>query len=301
MNRQIYRSQVALLLRIMPCVYKLEDFAVHGGTAINLFHSNMPRYSVDIDLTYIPIEDRGTSLAAINAHLLQLKKDIERVVPGIKITHKPEVLKLLCMHQGATVKIEVNNIKRGIIENCVTLSLCEAAQQDFATTCKIRSVGYSQLYGGKLAAALSRQHPRDMFDFAHMKDKSFDLIRDGLLFNLASSDKPIVESLFPNPIDQTEALERQFAGMSEMPYSYSDYEQTRSELQQFVLQGLSHDDKAFLLSIEQGAPNWDVCSGGDWSHYPSIQWKQHNIHKLQKQNPAKYEQMMENLKSQLAL
>ena len=66
MNRQIYRSQVALLLRIIPCVYKIEDFAVHGGTAINLFHSNMPRYSVDIDLTYIPIEDRETSLAAIN-------------------------------------------------------------------------------------------------------------------------------------------------------------------------------------------------------------------------------------------
>ena len=90
MNRQIYRSQVALLLRIIPCVYKIEDFAVHGGTAINLFHSNMPRYSVDIDLTYIPIEDRETSLAAINAHLLQLKKDIERVVPGIKSPTNPK-------------------------------------------------------------------------------------------------------------------------------------------------------------------------------------------------------------------
>jgi len=37
----------------MPLVYKITDFAVHGGTAINLFHQNMPRYSVDIDLTYI--------------------------------------------------------------------------------------------------------------------------------------------------------------------------------------------------------------------------------------------------------
>ncbi len=301
MNRQIYRSQVALLLHIIPCVYKIEDFAVHGGTAINLFYSNMPRYSVDIDLTYVPIKDRETSLATINAHLLQLKKDIERVVPGIKVTHKPEVLKLLCIHQGATVKVEVNNIKRGIIEDCITQPLCEVAQRDFATMCKIRSVGYSQLYGGKIAAALSRQHPRDMFDFAQMKDRSFDAIRNGLLFNLASSDKPIVESLFPNPIDQNEALERQFAGMSEIPYSYRDYEQTRNELQQFVLQGLSNNDKAFLLSIELGNPNWNLCSGGDWSHYPSIQWKQQNIHKLQKQNPTKYEQMIANLKFQLAL
>lgn len=54
----IYKKQVALLIRIMPSVYRIKDFAVHGGTAINLFHKNMPRYSVDIDLTYIPIQER---------------------------------------------------------------------------------------------------------------------------------------------------------------------------------------------------------------------------------------------------
>ena len=113
MNRTVYRNQVALLLRILPCVYRIEDFAVHGGTAINLFHSNMPRYSVDVDITYIPIEDRESSLTNINEHLLQLKLDIERVVPGIRITHKPEVLKLLCLYQGATVKVEINNVPDG--------------------------------------------------------------------------------------------------------------------------------------------------------------------------------------------
>ncbi len=40
-----YRKQVALLIRIMPSVYRIKEFAVHGGTAINLFHKNMPRYS----------------------------------------------------------------------------------------------------------------------------------------------------------------------------------------------------------------------------------------------------------------
>lgn len=48
----IYHRQVALLIKIMPSVFRIKDFAVHGGTAINLFHKNMPRYSVDIDLTY---------------------------------------------------------------------------------------------------------------------------------------------------------------------------------------------------------------------------------------------------------
>ena len=69
-----YKKQVALLIRIMPSVYKIKDFAVHGGTAINLFHKNMPRYSVDIDLTYIPIADRDSSLKSINQKLQEVKK-----------------------------------------------------------------------------------------------------------------------------------------------------------------------------------------------------------------------------------
>ena len=48
--RDKYKNQVALLIRIMPSVYRIKEFAVHGGTAINLFHKNLPRYSVDIDL-----------------------------------------------------------------------------------------------------------------------------------------------------------------------------------------------------------------------------------------------------------
>ena len=56
--------------------------------AINLFHKNMPRYSVDIDLTYIPIQDRKTSLDTINEHLVELKIMIERSIPGIHIVHK---------------------------------------------------------------------------------------------------------------------------------------------------------------------------------------------------------------------
>lgn len=73
----IYRRQVALLIRVMPLVFNIKDFAVHGGTAINLFHRNLPRYSVDIDITYIPLEDRNTSLANINLYLSALKTAIE--------------------------------------------------------------------------------------------------------------------------------------------------------------------------------------------------------------------------------
>ena len=50
--REIYEKQVALLVRVLPFVADEEEFALKGGTAINLFVRNMPRLSVDIDLTY---------------------------------------------------------------------------------------------------------------------------------------------------------------------------------------------------------------------------------------------------------
>ena len=67
-NAQIYRQKVELLLRLMPIVMEEGVFAVHGGTAINLFLMDLPRMSVDIDLTYVPLAGRDQSLGDINLH-----------------------------------------------------------------------------------------------------------------------------------------------------------------------------------------------------------------------------------------
>ena len=70
---EAYRRQVKLLLDVLPEVAKEECFAMHGGTAINLFLQDMPRLSVDIDLTYVEIAERTETLDAINAALLRTK------------------------------------------------------------------------------------------------------------------------------------------------------------------------------------------------------------------------------------
>lgn len=285
-----YRKQVALLIRIMPSVYKIKEFAVHGGTAINLFHRNLLRYSVDIDVTYIPIENRQQSLASINQKLLEVKKNIEKTIPGIVVKHKPDVWKLLCTLGDATVKIEVNATKRGIIGDVVELPLCEKARNEFSMGCKARTVSFSQLYGGKITAALSRQHPRDLFDCKYMELQSFDDVKNGFMLCLLGSDKPIIESLQPNDIDQTEALENQFQGMTETPFGYEDYLESRTALLSLVNGGLTITDKEFLLSFEQGDPDWNKCCAGDLSQYPSVQWKLLNIGKLKESNPVKFEQ-----------
>ena len=62
-----YIEQVRLLVAVLPSVAKQKCFALKGGTATNLFVRNLPRLSVDIDLAYLPVEDRDASLAAIES------------------------------------------------------------------------------------------------------------------------------------------------------------------------------------------------------------------------------------------
>jgi hypothetical protein len=86
-------------------------------------------------------------------------------------------------------------------------------------------------------------------------------------------------------VSQLEALENQFQGMSDIPFSYNDYLTAKQELLLLVRQNLTQTDKEFLLSVEMGSPRWELCCAGDLSIYPSVQWKLLNIAKLKTSNP----------------
>src|SRR5690606_34438771 len=161
---EAYKKQVKLLLDALPEVAKEACFAMHGGTAINLFVRDMPRLSVDIDLTYVPITPRQEALAAINEGLLRTKARIEALRPSIRIRHKGDTCKLQLDESGVLIKIEVNMIDRGVLGAVEKVPLCERAQEEFEAFCAMPLVPLAQLYGGKLCAALDRQHPRDLFD-----------------------------------------------------------------------------------------------------------------------------------------
>lgn len=292
----VYRNKVELLLRMLPYVMDEQVFAVHGGSAINLFVKDMPRYSVDIDLTYIPLAGRDESLNDINAHLASIAERAKNGIPGLHIVPKYTTCKLLCEYHGYQIKIEVNQTKRGIIGGEVlTLPLCERAKEEFRLSCKAKIVPLTLLYGGKIAAALSRQHPRDLFDVKYM-DLPLSVVREGLIFCLLGSDRPIHESLSPALIDQHEALTKQFEGMTDVAFTYEEFEQTRLKLIRDVNAMLTEDDKRFLISFEQGEPMWDGYNFAYFKDYPSIQWKLINLAKLKKQNPAKLQSEAEKLK-----
>lgn len=291
----VYAQKVELLLRLIPIVMDEGAFAIHGGTAINLFLKDLPRYSVDIDLTYIPLADRKASLDDINAHLKSICEKAKRAFKGMHIVPNFSTCKLLCEYRGKQVKIEVNQTKRGIVGgDCLSIPLSEKAQSEFSLFCEAKVVPLTQLYGGKIAAALSRQHPRDLFDVKYM-DIPLSECREGLIFFLLGSDRPIHESFAPSLIDQREAMENQFSGMAEIPFTYEEFEETRAKLISDVKSLMTEEDKKFLISFESGQPEWGGYEFEYFKDYPSVQWKLLNLKKLAKQNPQKLSKEVEKL------
>ena len=289
------------MLRLIPIVMEEEVFAIHGGTAINLFLKDLPRYSVDIDLTYIPLADRQTSLDDINLHLKSIADKAKKAFKGMHIVPNFNTCKLLCEYLGKQVKIEVNQTKRGIVGGeCLSISLSEKAQNEFSLFCEAKIVPLTQLYGGKIAAALSRQHPRDLFDVKYM-DIPLDECREGLIFCLLGSDRPMHESFAPSLIDQREAMENQFAGMTDIPFTYEDFEETRAKLINDLRSLLTEEDKRFLVSFESGQPEWNGYEFEYFKDYPSVQWKLLNLKKLAKQNPQKLRLEAEKLRNVLEI
>ncbi len=297
--KKTYRQQVSLLLSVLPEVAKERCFALHGGTAINLFIRNMPRLSVDIDLTYVPIEDRETSLKNIAEALQRIKSNIERVVSGARITPRLDAGKLQISANGADIKIEVNLVNRGCLKEPKELPLCEKTQAAFDAFCVMPIMPMGQLFGGKIVAAMDRQHPRDLFDVKYLLETEgfTEEIKEGFLLCLLCSDRPIHEIIRPNFQDQQSAHANQFSGMTDEAFSYEDFEATREKLVQTVNDNLTQKDKAFLLSVKDANPDWSIY---DFQRFPSINWKLQNLQKLKSNNPEKHKEQYERLKVKLA-
>lgn len=298
MNSPVYKQQVRLLLQVIPYVTQEACFALHGGTAINLFVRDMPRMSVDIDLTYIPLEDRQTSLAHIASALERIKASVEDNLPNTRVVHKQETGKLQIAARHAVIKLEVNLVGRGLLGASAMHPLCPKAQTMFEDFCETRLVPIGQLYGGKLCAALDRQHPRDLFDVKYLLEHEgiTDEIKTGFLYGLISSDRPLNELLAPNLLDQQALFNKQFLGMNQEPFTYKAFEETRSELIETLHKRLSEQDKKFLLGIVTGELDWSIY---DFKDFPSVQWKLLNLGKLRKRNPDKYAEQVRLLEESL--
>jgi len=163
----LYRRQVVLLVRVLPFVTEEECFALKGGTAINLFIRDLPRLSVDIDLTYLPVKPRRESLADIDAAMNRIGDRLREQLHDVRAhagrSREGVVTKLIVRAGDVQIKIEVTPVLRGCVFAPEMRAVAPSVESSFGFA-EARIVSFADLYGGKLVAALDRQHPRDLFD-----------------------------------------------------------------------------------------------------------------------------------------
>lgn len=305
MNDERYSRQVALLLQVLPLVGEQEVFALKGGSAINLFFRDMPRLSVDIDLTYIPLENREATLRGISTALNSITDRIKSAIRGSHIQKIPGPTKgttgsLVISASEVTIKIEPNHVLRGSVFPCEMKELCSSAQSQFAAYIEMNVLSFADLFGGKLCAVLDRQHPRDLFDAKLLlgNEGITQDVRQAFVIYLASHDRPMHELLSPRYLDMRAVFESEFIGMSRISVSYEELERARDETVRKIRSDLSNNERLFLLSVKEGAPKWNLFGLPGIEKLPGIQWKLQNIGRM---NKEKHAQQLQKLKECLSL
>ena len=294
------------MLKTIPHVASENFFALKGGTAINLFVRDMPRLSVDIDLAYLPVDEpRETALKNSSDALSRIAAAIKKAIPDTRIQEtrgrEPErIIRLIVVVGPTRIKIEPNEVIRGSVFPAEERELSRRAQDLFELSVSARALSLSDLYGGKLCAALDRQHPRDLFDIKILLENEgvTHEIRKAFVVYLASHDRPIHELLDPKRKDIRRIYEQEFSGMPIEEIAYKDLLTARETLVKTLKKELTDKEKTFLISIKSGEPDWDVMGIKDIDKLPALQWKLANVRKI---SSKKRVELLDKLKRTLGL
>ena len=290
---QIYLDTARLLTQIAPFIFVDGTFALKGGTAINLFVRDMPRLSVDLDLVFpnhrLP---RDAALSRINDAIRQCAARLTARGFQTHAIAAPEAgeTKLLVRRAGIEVKIEVNFVMRGTVHPVRMAALTPIARETLLADLEIPVVSLEDVYGGKLVAAMDRQHPRDLFDVMQLLENEGITpgIRRAFVVYLACHNRPVHEVLFPPMRDIRQEYERNFKGMPAQPVELDVLLGVRERMVQEIQAGLDTDERRFLLSLVAGRPDWSTLGIAHAEYLPGIRWKLHNLQQLALKSPGTF-------------
>jgi predicted nucleotidyltransferase component of viral defense system len=300
---QIYLDTARLMIQVAPLVFAENVFALKGGTAINLFVRDMPRLSVDLDLVFVDHRPaRDEALARINDAIRSAADRLSK--RGFQV-HMPTAdageTKLFVRRDKLEVKAEVNFVLRGTVHPVRSASLAPKAREVLLADLELPVVSTEDLYGGKLVAALDRQHPRDLFDVLDVFRNGgiTPEIRRSFVVYLASHNRTIHEVLFPKLRDVSGDYERTFKGMTAEPVELQALLSARERLVAELQGGLDAAEREFLLSIARNEPDWSLLGIEHLEHLPALRWKVENLDRLAKNNGRKFKEQVQQLESLL--
>ena len=296
----LYLDTARLLIQVAPLVFADGAFALKGGTAINLFMRNMPRLSVDLDLVFTDHRmPRDQALQRIDEALRQAAARLN--ARGFQTRTRGAAggleTKLMVRRGSIEVKVEVNFVMRGTVHPVRNAALARRARDLLMADVELPVASLEDVYGGKLVAAMDRQHPRDLFDVMQLfaYEGITPSIRRAFVVYLASHNRPVHEVLFPAERDIAQEYERTFQGMTADTVELADLLTVRKRMMVELPGSLDPDERRFLLSLVNNKPDWPLLEIPHADELPGIRWKLNNLGHLQTSNPKKFNEQREAL------
>jgi hypothetical protein len=106
--------------------------------------------------------------------------------------------------------------------------------------------------------------------------------------------------LFPPLHDVTYEFEANFNGMTTEPVELDALLAAREQMIAILHRDLDANERAFLMSLADGEPDWSRMAVDHLDALPAIQWKLHNLAKLKKANLAKFKAQSQELAGKIA-
>lgn len=282
--------RVRMLIEVLPAVAAEVCFALKGGTAINLFFLDLPRLSVDIDLTYLPVAGHAEATAGIDAALRRIRQRLAGASPPFVVRlgsgrGSGHVDTLQVERDGLGIKIEVNPVLRGTLHAPALMTIRPAAEEHFGYA-QMTVLAPEEVYAGKLVAALDRQHPRDLFDVKLLLDAGGlgDALFRAFLVYLAGHKGVIAHTLEPRSKDIARLYREQLQDMVAEPVSLEALLEARQRLIGEIHARMGDAGKQFLLSVKRMRPDGSLIGLPQAAELPAIRWKLHNLAQMPAEN-----------------
>jgi predicted nucleotidyltransferase component of viral defense system len=301
-----YLDVVRLLVRVAPVIFAEPGFALKGGTAINLFLRDLPRLSVDLDLVFTDYRlDRESALAAISTAVGNMASRITKL--GLQV-HLPsrmegEEAKLFIRQGRIEVKVEINQVLRGTIHPVVMTRMVPVARDQLKADLRLPLLAPEEIYGGKLVAALDRNHPRDWFDVMLLlkQEGITPSIRRCFVAYLAAHNRPPHEVLFGPVRSLADSFDLEFRGMTTEAVTLEKLEAVQLRVREELPGQLDAAERRFLVSLVSNAPDWTLLGIPHLPEMPAIRWKLANLERLQRENKKKFAEQLAELQGRFGL
>ncbi|MCX6556316.1 MAG: nucleotidyl transferase AbiEii/AbiGii toxin family protein [Candidatus Aminicenantes bacterium] len=158
---------LALLGKFQQHPYLKKKLVLKGGTALNLFYSDVQRLSVDVDLNYIGKEDRMAMLAdrpkidqAVQAVFAREGFSVKRI-PDEHAGGKWRLRYLNAYGRTSNLEVDINFMCRVPLWPIAALDSTNVGGWQ---AIDIPILDFNELAAGKISALLARRKARDLFD-----------------------------------------------------------------------------------------------------------------------------------------